>query len=831
MKRQKSFLQRSLQAKLVLAAGLCLLIFGGVMIAYAALTSTANAVASAKQAAADLANAQAQDIEARVDLAMTTARTLSQSLAATKEKDHPIQLTRDQVNGMLLKVLADNPTFLATYTLWEPNAFDGKDSAYANQPGHDATGRFIPYWNRGGAGGAIILDPLVDYETPGAGDYYLVPKNSRQESIIEPYIYPVGGKDTLMTSLIVPIVVDGKFYGIAGVDIALDSLQKITDGVDFYDKTGRVEIISNGGILAASTGKAESDGKNIKEVDPTAWRDFDQIQGGKQFTNIDGGELEVYTPVQIGQTTTPWSVRLAIPYEKITAKANQDAMKMVGIALALILAGLLAIWFLIGKIAIQPLKIMTGALQNLEQGNLNRDIPQAVKESIMNREDEIGLAGKGLGHTEIYLTEMAEIATRVAKGDLTANVTPRSDKDELGKAIAQMIARLREMVGQITENAASLSAASEQLATSAAEAGSATNQIAATIQQVARGTAQQTEASTRTAAAVEQMGRAIEGVAKGAQEQAGAVGNASQLTNELSQAVHHLAQTAREGAQGGTAAAQASKEGVQTVKNTILAMQGIKTKVGLSAQKVEEMGQRSKQIGLIVETIDDIAGQTNLLALNAAIEAARAGEHGKGFAVVADEVRKLAERASASTREISTLIAGIKKTVEEAVAAMQAGALEVENGAGAANQAGAALNKIYETAEQVYTGLSGSIAIADKAIRASEELVSAMDSVSAVVEENTAATEEMAANSGEVTQAIENIASVGEENSAAVEEVSASTEEMSAQVQEVTASAQSLAAMAQSLREVVNQFSLREEFRRRLTGVIRDLQNRSHKMG
>jgi methyl-accepting chemotaxis protein len=220
------------------------------------------------------------------------------------------------------------------------------------------------------------------------------------------------------------------------------------------------------------------------------------------------------------------------------------------------------------------------------------------------------------------------------------------------------------------------------------------------------------------------------------------------------------------------------------------------------------MGDRSDQIGAIVETIDDIASQTNLLALNAAIEAARAGEHGKGFAVVADEVRKLAERSSVATKEIGGLIKGIQKTVNEAVVAMSESAGEVEVGVTQANNAGHALESIVAAADAVYQQADQATKAAEKMNLAANELVTAVDSVSAVIEENTAATEEMSAGAHEVTQSIENIASVSEENSASVEEVSASAEEMSAQVEEVSAAATSLEEMAQALQEVVSQFKL-----------------------
>jgi methyl-accepting chemotaxis protein len=371
-----------------------------------------------------------------------------------------------------------------------------------------------------------------------------------------------------------------------------------------------------------------------------------------------------------------------------------------------------------------------------------------------------------------------------------------------------MLLKMRQMVGQIAESASALSMASDQLASAASQAGQATSQIAKTVQQVAQGTSQQADATNRTAKAMEQMTRAIDGVAKGAMEQAKAAASTTELTNQLNQVVQQVAGNADSVSKNSAEAEKAAREGTATVEATIQGMHNIQAKVGLSAKKVEEMGQRSDQIGTIVETIDDIASQTNLLALNAAIEAARAGEHGKGFAVVADEVRKLAERSSAATKEINGLIRGIQKTVAEAVQSMSEGSVEVEAGVRQANEAGKSLSNILDAAETVFKQADQAAAASQRMNALVTEMVSAADTVSSIVEENTASTEQMAANANEVTQAIENIASVSEENSASAEEVSASAEEMSAQVEEVTASAQDLSDTAQQLKQLVAQFKL-----------------------
>ena len=497
----------------------------------------------------------------------------------------------------------------------------------------------------------------------------------------------------------------------------------------------------------------------------------------------------------------------AITSDNNTVEANKAVTIMTVVIVFAVLTAIV-FGFLISNSIAEPLGKLTEMAGMLSVGNLVRGMSEGEKDKLRKRKDEIGQIGQAFDGLIGYMQEMGEAAAVIANNDLTVSIKPKSEQDELGNAFSRMVAGLQEAVKRVSNSAEAVSTAASQLASASEQSGDASRQIATTIQQVALGINQQTTGVTKTSASVEQMNRAIEGVAKGAQEQAKAISKASQVTSRISSAIEQVAKNAESVTHDSAEAATHSRNGAKTVKETIEGMEAIRSKVGLSATKVEEMGTRSEEIGAIVETIEDIASQTNLLALNAAIEAARAGEQGKGFAVVADEVRKLAERSSLATKEIATLIKGIQKTVSEAVGAMKASASEVEAGVTRANSAGEVLESILTAAESVYKQAEEAGSSAAAVGAAAAELVESVDAVSAVIEENTAATEEMAANSSELTQSIENIASVSEENSASVEEVSASTEEVSAQVEEVSASATSLMEMAQTLQQVVQSFKL-----------------------
>ncbi len=573
----------------------------------------------------------------------------------------------------------------------------------------------------------------------------------------------------------------------------------------FTGKTGEAFLVNQDGFFITPsrfTDQLKSEGLikdrselELKANDGVVQRIQAKQTGTSSYVDYRGQKvISAYAPIPL----VGWG--LVIKQDTSEAYARAYALRnSLAMILALVIVFSVTLSIIFARTLSRPIRAMAGAAQALAVGDIDQNIAYRNK-------DEVGQLADSFRQLIHYQQSMAQAADQIANGILTAEIEPASEKDALGNSFHKMIDNLRAQIGSISLSANTLKAASGQLSIAADQAGRATSQIAATIQQITAGISQQSDAIGRTTMPVDQMVQTINGIANGAQEQARAIEHTSDLTSQLNESIRQVSENAEAVSKGSTSATQEAQNGQNTIGQTIAGMENIRQKVQLSSKKMAEMDQRSNQIGIIVETIEDIATQTNLLALNAAIEAARAGEHGKGFAVVADEVRKLAERSSASTREIGELIKGIQVTVNEAVTAMQESAQEVENGVVNVNNAGTVLHSILTAVEWASRQAQQASIAAQIMSTSAGKMTQAVESVSAVIEENTAATEQMAAGSSEISTAIENIASVSEENSAAIEEVSASTEEMSAQVEEVSASAQSLADMADELEQVVAQF-------------------------
>jgi methyl-accepting chemotaxis protein len=373
-------------------------------------------------------------------------------------------------------------------------------------------------------------------------------------------------------------------------------------------------------------------------------------------------------------------------------------------------------------------------------------------------------------------TDLRAAMDRMAAGDLTATVAPVTEpiaswsNDELGD-VAQAVNAVRDntiasvesynasreslaaMIGQVAGTAATVSSASTQMASTSEEAGRAVGEIA----------------------------HAVGDVAEGSQKQVVGIDDARRLTDEVSEASTRSAEDATATAQAAEAARAIAAEGATAVTEATEAMESVKSASAQAADAIRALGRKSDEIGGIVDAITNIAEQTNLLALNAAIEAARAGEQGRGFAVVADEVRKLAEESQEAAASIATLIGEVQSETGRAVEVVEDGAARTEQGAATVEQAREAFQRI-----------GGSV-----------------EDVTARVAQIAASIQQIAASSSLMGDRMTEVAAVAEEASASAEEVSASTEQTSASTQEIAASAGELARTASDLEALVAQFNLR----------------------
>ena len=236
-------------------------------------------------------------------------------------------------------------------------------------------------------------------------------------------------------------------------------------------------------------------------------------------------------------------------------------------------------------------------------------------------------------------------------------------------------------------------------------------------------------ASTEIAASADEM-------ASGLQEQETQTQQVAAAVEELSQSVSEVAAKSSDATQSSEESQHLAEEGGTVVRSTVEEMQGIATEVNASAQTINALGEQSEKIGEIIAVINDIADQTNLLALNAAIEAARAGEHGRGFAVVADEVRKLAERTTKATEEVSSSIRGIQSETISAVTQIEAGSERVGKGVDLANQAGSSLETIVTGCQSVQSMVQDIAAAANEQSSASDEIARAIEGISSVTRQS-----------------------------------------------------------------------------------------------
>ena len=404
-----------------------------------------------------LANQNAMEIKAELEQANSTALILNQAISAFES--FPVEKRREILNGIIANIADNNDNIIGAWAIFEPNTLDGLDTEYINAPGHDQTGRFIPYWVKGDNG--LELAANVDYDIPGSGDYYLVAFKQGKEIFQEPSLYEVSGKEVLMASFCIPIRNSlGKVIGVSGVDITLDTLNQFqfnngsysSTQTSFYSNSGMVVIHNNSDLVGKYLNDAISDLDTADDMMDAITEGTTYI--GQSISEVTGNKcLRVMVPLIMNNTSTPWSLTMTVDMSEITADSNANMIMLIVIFLIVIAAIILAIRMAVVRLVKKPLSQLVAVAEKQAQGDISQDI-------IVNREDEIGTLFQSLktvnDNMNMILSGLKKTADEVSTG--AGQVSQASQElsqgaTEQASAIEELSASLEEISSQTKVNA------------------------------------------------------------------------------------------------------------------------------------------------------------------------------------------------------------------------------------------------------------------------------------------------------------------------------------------------------------------------------------------
>lgn len=429
----------------------------------------------------------ATDIARQVQSDISRITTLSITLSLSMDHFQHTKQPRDMVVDYLTDNLLEFPDALATYTLWEPNAYDRKDAQNRNKTAYDdATGRLIPYVSRNS--GKITVEPQFDYETPGPGDYYLIPKKTKKLSIIEPYYYPINGVDVLITSVIAPVFNYKKqFVGMAGTDLALAKFQ--TDIAKLRPLNGYVSLISNKGTYIANGQDVKTLAKPYTDYgqNKMLWKRITKGNYSNVTVNIDGQNyVKYFVPVIFPHIEDKWYVEVTIPEKTILQKYNTVRTEVAIVSILSILAVIIILFFVVRIFITNRLKQTVVGLEQLAVGNFVVELP-------VKGQDEL---------------------------------------DELARYFNSMVHNVRNMLNNVKMLSDSVNVSSDKVAQGANESRKAVEVVAASIEEISSGASQQEASIAATAKSIQELSNGVRTVAESSSNVSSNVRDVSEQTQQ-----------------------------------------------------------------------------------------------------------------------------------------------------------------------------------------------------------------------------------------------------------------------------------------------------------
>ncbi|MBF0572517.1 MAG: methyl-accepting chemotaxis protein [Desulfamplus sp.] len=641
-----------IRTKLIVVVGMVVMFAFCITISFVGIKAGKITDKFGREVAEQMAYRYGREVKADLEVGMNIARTLAETFEGIKQNGNPY---RNVMDSIFKQILERHSELLAVWTCWEPNALDGRDEEFANTPGHDSTGRYIPYWNRGY--GKIQVEPLVDYDTPED----LAIRKSGQETIFEPYLYKVGGKDILMTSVVVPIKVDGKILGVVGIDIVFTEFQELIKQIKPYD-TGYAFVMSNSAIMVAHPA-SDSIGKDAVQRQPKELQEQfrEAVLKGEEYTfykkSIVKGTKNYFivTPIQIGNTATPWSFAISVPMDKIQQQSKDLTWSIITIGIvALLLCAVILV--IIASSIVKPINKVVGGLKDIAEGE-----GDLTKRLDIKSNDEIGELAKWFDR---FMDNLQNIIKNTVSN---AKIMDRSSSDLLN--IASNLAKgtqetsllatsVSDASEKVSQNRTSVAAAMEQSSTNLSMVAIASEQMASTISEITKNAEKARGISEKAFTQAKETSQQVETLGKAAFD----INKVTEAINEISEQTNLLALNATiEAARAGEAGkgfAVVANEIKALARQTAEATQDIKNKI----EAIQNTTKSSvAKINSITEVVEDIHNIISTIAAAVEEQSVTTSEISSNIAQVADGVQEANRHVSESAQISVTINSDIAK--------------------------------------------------------------------------------------------------------------------------------------------------------------------------